>query len=111
MKILAPLKATPQTRTLSLPQHDVLAGHRVVESFFGALIAQGVRDVVVSPGARSQALALAALEWEDLGELNVHVVIDEEARRFGRSGCRWSHKSPLCVLRHRALHRHTITRR
>jgi 2-succinyl-5-enolpyruvyl-6-hydroxy-3-cyclohexene-1-carboxylate synthase len=67
-------------------------------AFFGALIAQGVRDVVVSPGARSQALALAALEWEQSGELNVHVVIDERSAAFRALGLSMESQVPaVCI--------------
>src|SRR5210317_839906 len=57
-------------------------------AFLGELYSWGVRDVVLSPGARSQALALAALEWERAteGELRVHVVIDERSAAFRALG-------------------------
>ncbi len=57
-------------------------------AFLGELYAWGVRDVVVSPGSRSQALALAALEWERFtdGELQVHVVLDERSAAFRALG-------------------------
>ena len=57
-------------------------------AFLGELYSWGVRDVVLSPGARSQALALAALEWERAteGELRVHVVIDERSAAFRAQG-------------------------
>ncbi|MFO7691044.1 MAG: thiamine pyrophosphate-binding protein [Cryobacterium sp.] len=42
----------------------------------------GVRDVVLSPGARSQALALVAAELERLGEVRLHVRIDERGAGF-----------------------------
>jgi len=54
--------------------------------------------VVISPGARSQALALAALEWEDLGELNVHVVIDERSAAFRALGLSMESQVPaVCI--------------
>ncbi len=45
---------------------------------------QGVRDVVISPGSRSQALALAAYELSTLqgSELDVHVAVDERTGGF-----------------------------
>ena len=55
-------------------------------AFWGALIARGVTDVFVSPGSRSQALALSALEWEHTGHLRVHVVIDEASAAFRALG-------------------------
>ncbi|WP_119697428.1 thiamine pyrophosphate-binding protein [Microbacterium halotolerans] len=47
-----------------------------------ALVALGVRHVVVSPGSRSQALALAAAELERQGAIRMHVRIDERAAAF-----------------------------
>lgn len=56
--------------------------------FLGQLVAQGLTHVVVSPGARSQALALAALEWQhrEEGTLTVNVVIDERSAAFRALG-------------------------
>lgn len=45
-------------------------------------IAQGVRHVVVCPGSRSQALALAAAEFESAGLLTLSVRIDERSAGF-----------------------------
>jgi len=48
----------------------------------GGLIEHGLTDLVIAPGSRSQALALAALEFEKQGALRVHVRIDERAGAF-----------------------------
>ena len=69
-------------------------------AFLGELYSWGVRDVVLSPGARSQALALAALEWERAtdGELRVHVVIDERSAAFRALGIAAESGTPaVCV--------------
>lgn len=42
----------------------------------------GVRDVVVCPGSRSQALALAAAEAERAGAVRLHVRTDERSAAF-----------------------------
>jgi 2-succinyl-5-enolpyruvyl-6-hydroxy-3-cyclohexene-1-carboxylate synthase len=42
----------------------------------------GVRDLVVCPGARSQALALAAAELERAGSIRLHVRTDERSAGF-----------------------------
>ncbi|MEI5584373.1 MULTISPECIES: 2-succinyl-5-enolpyruvyl-6-hydroxy-3-cyclohexene-1-carboxylic-acid synthase [unclassified Agromyces] len=42
----------------------------------------GVTDVVVAPGSRSQALALAAAELERVGAVRLHVRIDERSAGF-----------------------------
>ena len=46
------------------------------------LISHGVRDFVVCPGSRSQALALAAAEAEQLGVARLHVRVDERSAAF-----------------------------
>ena len=46
----------------------------------------GVRDVVLSPGSRSQALALAAAEFEKQGLLRLRVRIDERVGGPGDLG-------------------------
>jgi len=50
------------------------------------LIAHGVRDLVLSPGSRSQALALAAVHFADRDLLRVHVRIDERVAGFTALG-------------------------
>lgn len=42
----------------------------------------GVTDVIVAPGSRSQALALAAAELERVGAIRLHVRIDERGAGF-----------------------------
>jgi len=69
-------------------------------SFLGQLVAQGVTHCVVSPGARSQALALAALEWQrhEAGALTVHVVVDERSAAFRALGLALETQTPaLCI--------------
>lgn len=46
------------------------------------LIRRGVQDVVVCPGSRSQALALAAADAEQAGAIRLHVRHDERAAAF-----------------------------
>ncbi|AJW80163.1 2-succinyl-5-enolpyruvyl-6-hydroxy-3-cyclohexene-1-carboxylic-acid synthase [Clavibacter michiganensis] len=47
-----------------------------------ALVAEGVTDVVLCPGSRSQALALVAAELERVEGVRLHVRIDERAAGF-----------------------------
>lgn len=51
-------------------------------ALLSALVRNGVRDLVVSPGSRSQALALAAAELERSGSARLHVRIDERSGGF-----------------------------
>jgi 2-succinyl-5-enolpyruvyl-6-hydroxy-3-cyclohexene-1-carboxylate synthase len=69
-------------------------------AFLGQLLAKGISHVVVSPGARSQALALAALAWERASEgaLTVHVVIDERSAAFRALGLALERRRPaVCI--------------
>ncbi|QEV99167.1 2-succinyl-5-enolpyruvyl-6-hydroxy-3-cyclohexene-1-carboxylic-acid synthase [Microbacterium caowuchunii] len=50
------------------------------------LLERGVTEIVLSPGSRSQALALAAAELEHQGALRVHVRIDERVAGFTALG-------------------------
>ncbi|GGI44816.1 2-succinyl-5-enolpyruvyl-6-hydroxy-3-cyclohexene-1-carboxylate synthase [Agromyces flavus] len=51
-------------------------------ALLSALVRAGVTDVVVAPGSRSQALALAAAELERAGAIRLHVRIDERGAGF-----------------------------
>lgn len=69
-------------------------------AFLGQLVAKGICHVVVSPGARSQALALAALAWARASEgaLTVHVVIDERSAAFRALGLALESQRPaVCI--------------
>lgn len=61
---------------------EVAPSTRFAFSLLGGLIRQGVQDIVVAPGARSQALALAAEQLARLGNVHLHVRIDERAAGF-----------------------------
>lgn len=60
----------------------VAGSTRFAAELLGALIGEGITDVIVCPGARSQALALAAAALADAGEMRVHVRIDERSAAF-----------------------------
>lgn len=51
-------------------------------ALLGEFVRLGVRDIVLAPGSRSQALALAAAELERLGAVRLHVRIDERGAGF-----------------------------
>ena len=51
-------------------------------ALLGAFVAAGVSDIVVCPGSRSQALALAAAELAAAGRVALHVRIDERVAGF-----------------------------
>jgi 2-succinyl-5-enolpyruvyl-6-hydroxy-3-cyclohexene-1-carboxylate synthase len=58
----------------------------------------GVQHVVLSPGARSQALALAAAALEERGDLQLHVRIDERVAGFVALGIARESAKPAAVI-------------
>ncbi|HWH26737.1 MAG TPA: 2-succinyl-5-enolpyruvyl-6-hydroxy-3-cyclohexene-1-carboxylic-acid synthase, partial [Pseudolysinimonas sp.] len=61
-------------------------------------IAGGVRDLVLSPGSRSQALALAAAEFERAGLLRLRVRIDERSAGFLALGLAIESRRPVLLV-------------
>ena len=58
----------------------------------------GVTDLVVAPGSRSQALALAAAELERVGAVRLHVRIDERGAAFLALGLALESGRPAVVI-------------
>ncbi len=58
----------------------------------------GVEHIVLSPGARSQALALVAAELERRGDVKLHVRIDERAAGFLALGLAVETRIPAVVI-------------
>jgi 2-succinyl-5-enolpyruvyl-6-hydroxy-3-cyclohexene-1-carboxylate synthase len=67
-------------------------------ALLAALVRAGVRDVVLSPGSRSQAIALAAAEFEDAGAIRLHVRIDERVAGFLAIGIAVETDTPVLVV-------------
>lgn len=63
-----------------------------------AAVERGLRDVVVCPGSRSQALALAAAELERVGAIRLHVRIDERSAGFFALGLAREGGAPVAVI-------------
>jgi len=61
-------------------------------------VALGVRDVVLSPGSRSQALALVAADRARGGSLRLHVRIDERVSGFLALGLAVETRSPVLII-------------
>lgn len=61
-------------------------------------VALGVRDVVLGPGSRSQALALVAAEFERLGMLRLRVRIDERVGGFLALGIAIETRTPVLLV-------------
>ncbi|MFC8679985.1 2-succinyl-5-enolpyruvyl-6-hydroxy-3-cyclohexene-1-carboxylic-acid synthase [Microbacterium ureisolvens] len=62
------------------------------------LVELGVRHVVLSPGSRSQALALVAAELERRGALRLHVRIDERVAGFTALGIGRETRMPAALV-------------
>lgn len=58
----------------------------------------GVRHIVVCPGSRSQALALAAAEFERSGAVTLHVRVDERSAAFLALGLAVETAQPVIVV-------------
>ena len=58
----------------------------------------GVSDLVLSPGARSQALALTAAAFARVGHLTVHVRIDERVAGFTALGLAVESGRPVAIV-------------
>ena len=67
-------------------------------ALLGQLIGRGVRDIVLCPGARSQALALAAAAWEQQGRVRLRVRIDERVAGFLALGIAVETGRPVAVI-------------
>ncbi len=61
---------------------DGSAATEFAASLLSEFLRLGVQHVVLSPGSRSQALALAAAELEKVGRVQLHVRIDERVAGF-----------------------------
>ncbi|MEO6944694.1 MAG: 2-succinyl-5-enolpyruvyl-6-hydroxy-3-cyclohexene-1-carboxylic-acid synthase [Lacisediminihabitans sp.] len=79
-----------------------MPGASPATDFSVALLAEfvrcGVRDVVLSPGSRSQAIALAAAEYEAAGVIRLHVRIDERVAGFLALGIAVETRTPVLVV-------------
>ena len=62
------------------------------------LVRRGIRHVVLSPGSRSQALALVAAELERRGDIRLHVRIDERVGGFTALGIGRESRMPAAVV-------------
>lgn len=79
-------------RAIASPATDAAA------ALLGALVERGVRHIVLSPGSRSQALALIAAEFERRGLVRLHVRIDERVAGFTALGIGRETRMPAAVV-------------
>jgi 2-succinyl-5-enolpyruvyl-6-hydroxy-3-cyclohexene-1-carboxylate synthase len=67
-------------------------------AILGEFIRRGVRDIVLSPGSRSQSLALAAEAWERRGMVRLQVRIDERSAGFLALGLAVESATPVILI-------------
>lgn len=67
-------------------------------ALLGEFVRRGVRDVVLSPGSRSQALGIAAAQFEQAGLLRLRVRIDERSAGFLAIGLAVETRTPVLVI-------------
>ncbi|WP_298944899.1 2-succinyl-5-enolpyruvyl-6-hydroxy-3-cyclohexene-1-carboxylic-acid synthase [uncultured Microbacterium sp.] len=67
-------------------------------ALLGRLVERGVEHIVLSPGSRSQALAIVAAELEARGMIHLHVRIDERVAGFTALGIGRETGMPAAVI-------------
>ncbi len=60
--------------------------------------ATGLRHIYLSPGSRSQALAIAAEQLASAGRVRLHVRLDERSAGFGALGTALASDSPVAII-------------
>lgn len=78
--------------------HGAAPATDAAAALLGRLVELGVRHIVVSPGSRSQALALVAAELEARGAAAVHVRVDERVAGFTALGIGRESGMPAVVI-------------
>jgi 2-succinyl-5-enolpyruvyl-6-hydroxy-3-cyclohexene-1-carboxylate synthase len=87
----------PATKPAVKPIIEQTAQQRAAE-LLAELVAGGMRWLVLAPGSRSQALALAAAQLEAAGELKVLVRIDERSAGFAALALSRATVSPVAIV-------------
>ena len=82
------------------PERAASPAQRAATALVVGLIRHGVRDVVLSPGSRSQALALAVAAAARAGALELHVRVDERVAGFTALGLAAESGLPVPVIAH-----------
>ncbi len=75
-----------------------LAAAAYADRLVASLAAAGVVDLVVCPGSRSQAIALAAARAARAGDLHLHVRVDERSAAFLALGLARETGSPVGIV-------------
>ena len=90
-----------RTTKPAVGMHDAPTGNPATDYSLALLtefVRLGVRDIVLSPGSRSQALALVAAELERNASVRLHVRIDERVSGFLALGLALESGRPAVVI-------------
>lgn len=80
------------------PSAEASPAQAAATALLEGLIRYGVADIVLSPGSRSQALALAAAALARAGRVELHVRIDERVAGFTALGLAVESGRPVVVV-------------
>jgi 2-succinyl-5-enolpyruvyl-6-hydroxy-3-cyclohexene-1-carboxylate synthase len=72
--------------------------HALSLALVQGLWAQGVRDVVLAPGSRSAPIALVLYQADSVGDLRLHVRVDERSAGFLALGLALGSRRPVAVV-------------
>lgn len=67
---------------------------RSIDHFAGSIVANGVRDIVISPGSRNAPLMIA---FQRIPGLRIHTVVDERSAAFTAMGMAQALKAPVAL--------------
>ena len=75
-----------------------VAAQRLASHLMAQLVANGVDHIFVAPGARSQALTIAAGQLAEAGHVQLHVRLDERSLGFNALGVGLASGYPAAVI-------------
>ncbi|MGN8027911.1 2-succinyl-5-enolpyruvyl-6-hydroxy-3-cyclohexene-1-carboxylic-acid synthase [Microbacterium sp. 22242] len=88
----------PGTSSDDAPPDGASPASEAAVRLLTGLVEQGVRDLVLSPGSRSQSLALAAVALARSGSVRVHVRVDERVAGFTALGLARESRAPAALI-------------
>lgn len=77
---------------------DLIPAQNFAAHLLAALAKAGVRNFFLAPGARSQALAIAAAQLSDAGKIDLHIRLDERSLGFNALGAALASGEPSVII-------------